>query len=481
MNVEAARRLLLRIDLGETLAGALLGITVVCMVLGSSSVHEVVGPGKKLRWVALVLLTGVGLWLVLRDRLRFAPGAPLRRMLVLGSWFAALSIVSALWSVDKRLTFERASSLALLFVAAATLALAARTRPTLPVRLLQGIFLAAYACGVAGLFVLWLRHSVAVQAATVQYPARYDGLGQNPDTIAMLVGIGFPIGLWFFLRASTRLGQAFTGTALLLFVGTIAASGSRGGIVAALAGGVLLSLVYPAPVRRRMAAALVVVVAMAGATAISQIPKPLPLTVTTTSPTTGKKTTVTPKLPPLGAPVGVGEKQYGGRLQDEVDRFQTGPRSLFQTSGRLEAWRGAVGQADARPALGYGFGTESMVFLDRFYAFNGQYVENSFIGVYLQLGAIGLISFLALLGVAAVAGVRAIRGADADAPVTALAAVLATGIVLMLVQSYAYSVGNVVTVAFWVCGFGVTAVAAAPKPAPAEAAELAKRGSLASA
>jgi O-antigen ligase len=448
------------------------------MVLGSSSVTEAIGPGRKLRWAALVLLTGVGLALALRDRRRTTPGAPLRRVLVLGSWFAALSIVSAAWSVDSRLTFERACSLALLFVAAAALALAARTRPTLPVRLLQGIFLAATACAVAGLFVLAFRHSVAVQAATVQYPARYDGLGQNPDTIAMLVGIAFPIGLWLFLRASTMWGRAFTGTALLLFVGTIAASGSRGGIVASLAGGVLLSLVYPAPLRRRVAAALVVVVAMAAGTAVSQIPKPLPLTVTTTSPT-GKKTTVTPVLPPLGAPVGVGEQQYGGRLQDEVDRFQTGPRSLFQTSGRLEAWRGAVGQADARPALGYGFGTESMVFLDRFYAFNGQYVENSFIGVYLQLGAVGLISFLALLAVAAVAGVRAIRAADADSPGPALAAVVATGIVLMLVQSYAYSVGNVVTVAFWVCSFGVTAVSSARQATPADAPELAKRGSLA--
>lgn len=465
----------LRTISGETAAGLTLGVTVFCMVLGSASMHGVVGPGRKLRWAALLALVAVALVVVLRDRRR-APafGVPLRRALLLGAWFVAVAAVSATWSVDSRLTLGRAGSLGLVFIAAAALAFVARTRPLLPVRLLQGILVGATAAAAGGLVALAFFHDTAVQAATVQSPARFQGLGQNPDTVSMLCGLAFSIGVWAFVRARSLPARLLSGGSLVLFAGTIAASGSRGAILAALAGGTLFALAHPARIRQRLSIALAVIVAMTGVTAATRIPKPLPYTAATQP--VGTKSSGT-QLPPPGTPVGTNERQYDGRLADELYRYQPGPRSLLQSSGRLQAWRQAIDQADARPALGYGFGTENKVFINRSSNFNGTYAENSFIGLYLQLGAIGLASFVALLVAVGVAAVGAVRSAAVEAPAPALAAVFTSGLALMLIQSYAYSAGNIVTVAFWVCGF--TAASLAPVRVVTEATETRKAGAVA--
>ena len=65
-------------------------------------------------------------------------------------------------------------------------------------------------------------------------------------------------------------------------------------------------------------------------------------------------------------------------------------RSFFGASGRTEAWRGALQQAAERPLLGFGFGTEDKAFVDRYYGFVGSLPENSYIGISLQLGLVGL-------------------------------------------------------------------------------------------
>jgi O-antigen ligase len=121
---------------------------------------------------------------------------------------------------------------------------------------------------------------------------------------------------------------------------------------------------------------------------------------------------------------------------------------VFDTSGRVHAWEGALRQGDDRPLLGYGFGTEEKVFVDRYRDFEGGVPENSFIGLFLQLGAVGLAVFLALL--AALVG-AALRAGGRVAAVGL--AVLATGIVLAVVQSYVYAVGNVATLGVWICAF----------------------------
>ena len=79
------------------------------------------------------------------------------------------------------------------------------------------------------------------------------------------------------------------------------------------------------------------------------------------------------------------------RVRLPGENVETGKtRTLFFTSGRLQAWETAVDQGLGRPIAGYGFGTEDETFVDRSYLFVSEAVENSFIGVFLQLGVLGV-------------------------------------------------------------------------------------------
>jgi O-antigen ligase len=122
-------------------------------------------------------------------------------------------------------------------------------------------------------------------------------------------------------------------------------------------------------------------------------------------------------------------------------------RSLLTSSGRADAWQGAIVQALDRPVLGYGFGTEERVFVDRYRFFNAMWPENSYIGALLQLGAIGAALLVALIGSVILTGARVARR---DAAAAAATAVVVAGGIGALVQSYVWSVGNVATGSLWI-------------------------------
>jgi hypothetical protein len=161
------------------------------------------------------------------------------------------------------------------------------------------------------------------------------------------------------------------------------------------------------------------------------------------------------------------------RLQDDVGRPPFGvaetrkkPRTLFGTSGRAEAWQGALGLGRQRLLLGYGFGTEDHVFVDRYADFNSNTVENSYIGLFLQLGVVGLLLFVAFFVVLAVSAARSLsRGDVAERSIAAsCAAVVAAGLALAVFQSYVLAVGNNATATFWICTFLLAAATSLPTP-----------------
>lgn len=428
-----------------------------CAVLGSSSVSVLAGPGKTLRWAALLVLAAVALVLGVRSR-RSRPARPALVVLSLGVFVAAVAVCSTAWSVEPRTTFERAGSFALLVGSAGLLGLASRTRPALAERLLQGVLAAACAAALAGLVVLLVAHADAIEPATTSYPSRFKGIGENPDTVAMLEGLAMPIALWCAVQARGWRGRALHLVVLLLLVGSISATASRGGLLAAFVGAILLASALRRPFRQRLSLAIAVCLTMAAATVATQIPKPLssggaPLSQETVPKSKsgggGGSSSSTPD-----------EAVFTGRLTDELYRLPVERRSLLSSSGRFEAWHGAISQADARPILGYGFGTENAVFVDRVQNFDGSFVENSFIGMYLQLGGVGLLLFVALVVAIALSALRLARRGAATFPAPALLGVVGAGIVLMPVQSYAYAVGNVATVSFWVVGFLVASASA---------------------
>src|SRR6185437_13011608 len=121
-------------------------------------------------------------------------------------------------------------------------------------------------------------------------------------------------------------------------------------------------------------------------------------------------------------------------------------------SGRLDAWRGALHEAARRPVAGHGFGTEQDVFVDRYYRFVGGLPEDSYLGLALQLGVVGLLALLALVAALVAPGLRALRGPRPDLAAAGLG-VLAAGLAIAVVQSYLYSVGNIATSTLWIAAF----------------------------
>jgi O-antigen ligase len=153
-----------------------------------------------------------------------------------------------------------------------------------------------------------------------------------------------------------------------------------------------------------------------------------------------------------------------GRLEDELGKPDVHrPVGRPFGSGRLQAWGGATKQALKVPLLGYGFGTEDKVFIDRYYTFEGSRPENSFVGLLMQIGAVGILAFVAIVAALGVAVGR--RGWRNLFPVeAAAAAAVLAGLILMTVQSYVYSAGNVATLSFWLC-VGICGVALNSKSA----------------
>src|SRR3989339_1545546 len=122
--------------------------------------------------------------------------------------------------------------------------------------------------------------------------------------------------------------------------------------------------------------------------------------------------------------------------------------------GRLEAWQAAVSLIMDKPLFGYGFGVEDKLFgLKKvmFRVHSGAYAHNSFLGMLLQLGLLGLIIFFVPLFVLLFKEVFS-RGENKETPVLryALRSSLIAGLICCMSESWIYSVGNTQVFPFWI-------------------------------
>ena len=383
-------------------------------------------------------------WLLPRRRPRAAP------FVALGA-FVVLALASSAWSARTGWTERRSGALLLLAIAGSALAAATAARPEAVRRILEALVVAAAIVALLGLYLLWVSHEQAVQSASFQYPARYRGIGQNPNTVPLLLALALPLALWLWTEARTRSSKALVAAALLLFDGSIVASGSRGALIAALAGTVVWVVTLRRPWRLRLPLLAAAAAVFAADVAIAQIPKPL-------SPPAAHGGGGTHRV--------VRDAELVFPLEDELGRPGKGApplkRTLFGTSGRARAWDGALHQIAHRPVAGYGFGTEQYAFVDRYYGFDSSLPENSYLGVALQLGVVGLAALLVLLGVLAAVAVRALRtlSGRALAAARACASVGVAGVVLGVTQSYLTTPGNLASSTFWIAALCLPALAA---------------------
>jgi O-antigen ligase len=433
--------------------------TIVSAVLAAGAILSWLDDARKLRWLALAALAGLALLYALQRRDEWRP----RAALVLAGAFVGLAFLSVLWSSDPRLSLGRAASFAILLGGCACIAIGAAGRLRSVRRMLDAILAATGVVGLGGLLVLLFAHDRAVQPATAQEPARYQGLGGGPNTATMVLAVGLPLAAYVLVEGRTWTVRALALGLALLLLGSIVASGSRGALAAAFAGLAVFGLLAAPTGGRRALVAAGVAALLAVGVVVTRLPAEDPSV---------------PALPGTSVePVATARPGYVDanevcRLQEDVGRPApcgrpaTGgtSRSFLGGSGRVQAWGGALRLAAKRPAAGYGFGMEGEVFVDRYFDHGSNLPENSYVGVLLQLGLVGLALFALLVVALAAGAARALRGPPDPAArlAAACAGGLTVGLVLALTQSFIYSAGSNATAAVWLCGFLLLAVAAVP-------------------
>lgn len=427
---------------------------ILFTVLSQGSLLSWLETARRLRWLALFAFAALALTYALSR-------GGIRRLGAVHAGAAALiglALVSTAWSSFPRLTFERASALGVLFLACG--AVAAGVNAPLGVRrFVDAIVAGATAVGVGGLLVLAFDYERAVQPATSALAARYQGLGGGPNTAAMVLSVATPLAVYALVEARGLLARAAALGAVMLLLGSIVASGSRGALVGSFGGLLAFALLSPTTGRRRGVAAVGVVVLLVVAALLTRVPQPDP-----SAPALPSAVEQPPKsfhgprravpVPPPRRSDDIGHPPYG------VAETSKKPRTLFGSSGRAQAWGGALHLGAQRPVAGFGFGTEDHVFSDRYVDFNSNVPENSYIGLFLQLGTVGLVAFVGFVATILLPGLARLSSqplAERRLVAACVGCVIA-GLLLAAFQSYLYAVGNNATAAVWLCAFLLAAL-----------------------
>jgi hypothetical protein len=448
---------------------AALGVLVVAFAAGSGSVPEIKRVGLHLRWVVLVALLAVlAVLAALRwSRTRRLPNSGLTRFGILALGFLGLAFLSTGWSVAPRLTFERATSLALLFAVAWLLAYIVEDDELGRRRALSGLAGGAVAIALIGVAMLAFDRTAAVQQASSTTPWRYRGFTENPNTISILAGVALPIIAWLALSAKESRARVLWALSALLLLGSVIAAESRGGLLAAAFGVSTVCLAQFGSWRPRFVAVVTIAVVLVGGIELRAAVDPGQAPFVSAIPPA-------PPLPPVssggGAGGGVHHGTGGGVHHIHLtikthelpgENSEIGHPLLSRSaasvagSGRVAEWKGVLKQVEQRPLVGYGFGTEERVFVDRWYYFEGGTAENSYLGMLLQLGMLGTLYLCGLAVLLLAAALRVIRRTSIErhGEVAAELGVLVAAFTLMLIQSYIYSVGNVASATAWLAVF----------------------------
>jgi hypothetical protein len=468
----------------ELLLPAGVAVAILCFAFGSAGVTQLSHFGGTVRWIALTAVLALALAACVRDGLR----APCLHDLVAGA-LVLTAAVSASWSVDASLTLQRAVSLALLFGTAAAVVAWAGVRPGRAALVPAGVVAGSVAVVVAGYVLYAIDPGAALQAQGVGQAWRFRGIGQNPNTVSMLAAVAIPVtvvGIAASRRSALRFAAA---VALVLLAVEIGLSGSRGAAVAAVLGAGCGALLAPGARRARVAVLAAALALLAGSAAVENRlgnQASPPAVQVSAAPVSSAGISGSQAASAPAAPLAPGAPGYdvlkptpfgACKQEDEIGRPQPGDASGaaasagITSSGRVAAWRVALQQSLQRPVVGYGFGTEERVFYSCFYSFEGARPESTYLGVFLQLGAVGVALLVSLVIALAFSIVRVLRygGTEARSIAAVSAGALVVGLVLMLVQSYALSVGNTATAALWLCaaagaGLGAPRLGSCGKP-----------------
>lgn len=336
--------------------------------------------------------------------------------------FSFLALASALYSVSPEFTVMRTFTLICIFYLTSRL-----VKPLAAVygaqRIVDLIFLAILPLFVYSIFLL--RDSSAWNETQNTFDAlianterrklglpvvsedlhRFHGIFQNPNTVGLIVALLFPVLL---ASALTYRKNKFYPVLMGIMLVFLWLSASRLGIVAVLASTLFVLIQYYG--RNKVGKWLLALI-----------------------------------LPSVVAGAVFWFSRGGAKLLDYL-RFDK--KNVLFAGGRVEAWIFGQNLIAQRPWLGYGFGTEDQLFRRTAYHFKlheGLYVHNSYIGLWIQMGALSLILFIPLF----MLFFSELRTKNRSLLRIGLSGMLLSAFMACFFESWIYAAGNAFVLPFW--------------------------------
>lgn len=367
----------------------LIFVTLIVLMLTQTYISSLRQPLETARWVPLILLAAwpVAYWLSTETGVRCSGSLDY----YMWAWLAA-SLLTAFYSIAVPLTIGRAGSLVIMYVAVfwGVWLYVNRHGEESIVRILLASASVIYVLSWLSYLSGW---GLPVQAG------RFRGIMENPNTFGILTAILLPLAL---ARALEK-RSAYTYGLVLLMIGTLILSGSRGGVLAAMTGS--LYIIWKGRGGDRFG--IGVVIALTGGLALYSL---------------------------------------GGALEDVLLRRQT----LETGSGRIVHWELMLGYVSQHPLLGHGFGTEDVVY--SYYGVvpeaRGNRAFNAYIGLAVQVGVPLTVLFFAPLFYLVYRTARIPPCYNYG--VHAFNAVLISGLLVAVVEGYLYAMGNSQSFPFWI-------------------------------
>src|SRR5579871_1577742 len=158
----------------ERLFAAFLLVTLLTVAAGSAWRADLKSDVSGLRWAALLALCGTGVALAWSCASQARVTSLERRGALLASLLLGLCFLSTAWSVDPKLTFERAGTVALVLVTAASAGFAAARADGLVLLVVRTILVAVGVLLLASLILY------AVHPAAAMQLQRFRGVEENP-------------------------------------------------------------------------------------------------------------------------------------------------------------------------------------------------------------------------------------------------------------------------------------------------------------
>lgn len=408
--------------------GAALAVLIATQIASNSSLVSVKQVALTARWgslfaVAVLLLP------------EFRNVRPLLKRLSPLAALPLFALLSASWSVDPRLSVERATSFGLLLC----VVVGAAVRWHYDSREL-GRFVDSVAT-LAGL-------TVVASAAVFIFTDRgalngtLRGVFENPNGLGLFLGLTYPFAASALERRRSSILQIPT---VAVFAAVDALSQSRSGLVTLL----VTAIGYELARRRLGRLVLYAVTALCAFGIVVVGAGPFSSNSTPTK-SGGVISAPAPHIVDGRAPVA--PQTFAARL----------------TGARTEAWSVTLDLISSRPTLGYGFGTGDRLFQRypervRFHYFVGNNPNEAYLQLALEFGVVGALLFVAPLLLAATIGVGVLRNGKSVGQV-ACALTLVGSMLAGLVESVFTSAGAPWALLMWLSAAAcLTAPTAVPE------------------